>query len=193
MLAWPITLVPSGGQPSSGSVSCRCCGSPLARPDWQIPARSAGPWSSPSRSSCPGIGLFGFIVGMNSLVMLLIAGGNVFARFGWVTPGLVVLVVQGLQIGWLAGSNGFEAPFPTVEAANLAFLRVGLWETTAYALVCGVTLTKSLNVSATFPPRAWTETRGLSQLRLDSAEALLAAIALALLLGAALSETLLLS
>ena len=57
------------------------------------------------------------------------------------------------MIGWLAGANGFEVPFINVTAANMQYLRIGLWETTAYSLVCGVTLTKSLLISETFPPK----------------------------------------
>jgi hypothetical protein len=157
------------------------------------PGAFTGIVGEPGADAMSGIALFGFIVVMNSLVMLLIAGGNVFVRFGWVTPGLVVLIAQGLQIGWLAGSNGFEMPFATVEAANQAFLRIGLWETSAYALICGVTLTKSLNVSATFPPRTWIETHRLTDLRLHRSEAVLTATAVVMLVCAALSETFVLS
>lgn len=72
------------------------------------PGAYFGVEASPATESMTGAPLFGFIVLMNGNVILLIAGGNIFARFGQVTPGLVVLLVQGVQIGWLAGSKGFE-------------------------------------------------------------------------------------
>ncbi|HOG47607.1 MAG TPA: hypothetical protein PLB78_13320, partial [Anaerolineae bacterium] len=96
-----------------------------------------------------------FILASNGFIALLMAGGNLFVRFGSVTPGLLILFLKALQIGWLAGTNGFTPPFASVAAANAAFLRVGLWETTAYALVCAVTLTKSLYVADSFPARRW--------------------------------------
>ncbi|HHT28623.1 MAG TPA: hypothetical protein GXZ82_15470 [Firmicutes bacterium] len=139
------------------------------------------------------LSLFTYIVVMNALVGLLIAGGNLFVRFGVVTPGLLVLAYQGIQIGWLAGTNGFATPFSSVWAAHMAFLRVGLWETSAYALVCAVTLPKSLYIAATFPARAWEEERTLHDVRLDKNELAILAVAIIFWLGAAVSETLLLT
>jgi hypothetical protein len=138
--------------------------------------------------SMAGLALFLYISVMNGMILLLIAGGNLFARFGWVTPGLIVLLLQGVQIGWMAGSNAFEFPFPSMAAANLAFLRVGLWETSACALICAVTLPHPLLISETFPPRAWSETRKLSDLRLGHQETVVLFLAIAMWLGAAVSE-----
>lgn len=154
------------------------------------PAAFAGETKAPGAGRLSGVALFGYIVLMNGVVLLLVAGGNLFARFGVITPGLVVLLWQGVQIGWMAGSNGFETPFATMLAANLAFLRVGLWETSAYALVCAVTLPKSLLISKTFPPKEWSEQRQWSDIRLDRQEMIVVMLAVLMWLGAAISETL---
>ncbi|HNS02405.1 MAG TPA: hypothetical protein PKM78_08505 [Anaerolineae bacterium] len=136
--------------------------------------------------------VFWFIIGRNLLLLLLIAAGNIFVRFGGFTPGLVILFYQALAIGWTAGTNGFMEPFPTVAAANAAFLRIGLWETTAYVLVCAATLPKSLLVAADFPAKAWTETRRITDLRFDPGERLVLGAGGLSLLFAALSEAFLL-
>ncbi|NMB21436.1 MAG: hypothetical protein GX979_11265 [Firmicutes bacterium] len=125
-----------------------------------------------------------FILSRNLLICLLIVAGNIFLRFGWFTPGLAILILQGLGIGWLAGSNGFEVPFASVAAANMQYLRIGLWETTAYAIACGATLTKSLLIAKTFPAKTWDEQRALRDIRFEKAEkALLLAGGLALLVA----------
>jgi uncharacterized membrane protein SpoIIM required for sporulation len=113
---------------------------------------------------------FLFIAINNLIVCALIVAGNLFARFSLATPGLLVLLVQAIMIGWLAGSNGFEVPFLSVKAANIQFLKIGLWETTAYALACAVTLPKSLNISDTFPAKKWTQTRKLKDVKFNTAE-----------------------
>lgn len=71
-------------------------------------------------------------------------------RFNTIIPGLLTLVLQAVTIGWLAGANGFEVPFSSITAANMQYLKIGLWETTAYALVCSVTLLKSLLIAVRF-------------------------------------------
>lgn len=129
-----------------------------------------------------------FIIVNNALVVLIIVAGNLFVRFGWVTPGLLALLIQGTAIGWLAGTNGFEAPFASVATANAQFLRVGLWETTAYALACAVTLPKSLLVSKTFPATEWAEVHKLKDLRFSAKEKLLGLSVIVSLLTAALVE-----
>jgi hypothetical protein len=131
---------------------------------------------------------FLFIVVSNTLVTLIIVVGNVFVRFGWLTPGLLALLLQGVTIGWLAGTNGFEVPFASVAEANIQFLRVGLWETTAYALACAVTLPKSLFVSKTFPAKEWAEVHKLRDISFSSTEKALGLLTLVALLGAALVE-----
>ena len=102
-----------------------------------------------------------FILSSNVPLLLLIIFGNLFVRFGDLTPGLLILVYEAVVIGWTAGTECFMEPFPSVAAANAAFLRIGLWETTAYVLLCAVTLPKSLNVAATFPAKEWTITTAL--------------------------------
>lgn len=129
-----------------------------------------------------------FILGSNGLILLLITAGNLFVRFGSVTPGLVILFVKAVQIGWTAGTNAFSPPFASVAAANAAFLRIGLWETTAYALVCAATLTKSLYVADSFPAKRWVETHSLGDLSLTPAEWMAIAGAVLCLVGAALAE-----
>ena len=128
------------------------------------------------------------ILGNNGVLLLLIIFGNLFVRFGNVTPGLLILAYEAVLIGWTAGTNGFMEPFPTVAAANAAFLRIGLWETTAYVLLCAVTLPKSLNVAATFPARQWSRTRKLKEILLSRSEISIGALGVFSLVGAALIE-----
>lgn len=130
-----------------------------------------------------------FIVISNAVVVALVVGGNLFARFGLVTPGMLVLLVQAVSIGWLAGTNGFEVPFTSVGLANAQFLRVGLWETTAYAVGGALTLPKSLLIADGFPAREWREQRKLKDLQLSRSEKVLALITGLTLIGAALVET----
>jgi hypothetical protein len=126
---------------------------------------------NPSTAAVGGmLSTFLFIAINNLIVCALIVAGNLFARFSLATPGLLVLLVQAIMIGWLAGSNGFEVPFLSVKAANIQFLKIGLWETTAYALACAVTLPKSLNISDTFPAKKWTQTRKLKDVKFNTAE-----------------------
>lgn len=124
----------------------------------------------------------------NGLILAAIGGGNLFVRFGSITPGLIVLTIQALTIGWVAGTNSFAVPFPSVTAANAAFLRVGLWETSAYAIMCAVTLPKSLLVSATFPAREWIDRRTLSEVGFTPLEVGLVALSVLMLVGAAIVE-----
>lgn len=149
------------------------------------------PAVAPSSAAVGGVAsTLGYIVLRNCIVLLLIGAGNLFVRFGPVTPGLLVLIVQGAAIGWLAGTNGFEVPFPSVAAANMQYLRIGLWETSAYAVFCGLTLTKSLLVANSFPAREWAEQHALRSLRFSGEEKALAVLTLLLLVGAALVEAL---
>ena len=61
-----------------------------------------------------------FIIIVNNLILFfLIALGNIFVRFGIVTPGILILLFQGIMIGWTAGTNSFEYPFPSVLEANI--------------------------------------------------------------------------
>ncbi len=135
-----------------------------------------------------GWNVFFTIVSRNLILIGLIVIGNLFARFGPLTSGLVILAYQAIAIGWTAGTNGFAEPFPSVVAANAAFLRIGLWETTAYVLTCAATLTKSLNIADTFPPQTWAETRTLKTLDFNTMEIIVAAFGLLCLVGAALVE-----
>ena len=125
-----------------------------------------------------------FILGNNGVLLLLIIVGNLFVRFGNVTPGLLILAYEAVVIGWTAGTNGFMEPFPSVAAANAAFLRIGLWETTAYVLLCAVTLPKSLNVAATFPAKQWSRTHKLKEIRFSRSEISIAALGIFSLVGA---------
>ncbi len=135
-----------------------------------------------------GWSVLAYIVAMNATVLLLIVIGNVFVRFGSVTPGLLVVGWQAIAIGWTAGTNSFAEPFSSVAQANAAFLRIGLWETTAYVLICAVTLDKSLNIADSFPAKQWSEVRRLRDLRFSRAEIAVTVISLTCLLVAALIE-----
>ena len=149
------------------------------------------PTVAPSTAAVGGVATtVGYIIFRNTIVLLLIGAGNLLVRFGPVTPGLLVLLVQGAAIGWLAGTNGFEVPFPSVAAANLQYLRIGLWETSAYAVFCALTLTKSLLVADSFPAREWVGRHSLSSLRFSRTEKALALLTLLFLVGAALVEAL---
>lgn len=128
-------------------------------------------------------------LGANGFILAAIAVGNLFVRFGGLaTPGLLVLVMQAVVIGWTAGTNAFAAPFQSVAAANAAFLRVGLWETTAYAVMCAVTLRMSRLVADGFPAREWVQRRSLRQLWVSGVEWALVATSVVLLTGAAVIE-----
>lgn len=136
---------------------------------------------------------FIFIIGNNLILLLLIGIGNIFVRFGVITPGLIILIYQGVMIGLIAGSNSFEFPFASVMEANIQYLRVGLWETTAYAILCATTLDKSLFVSESFPAKAWSETRKLSDLKFDKTEKLLLISSIIILIVSAYIEAVTLS
>lgn len=134
------------------------------------------------------------IIIVNNLILFsLIALGNIFVRFGMFTPGILILIFQGIMIGWTAGTNSFEFPFTSVLEANIQYLKVGLWETTAYALICGVTLTKSLNIAATFPAKKWSSVRKLKDISFNVAEKTLAVVSVALLVLAAYIEAILIT
>jgi hypothetical protein len=124
----------------------------------------------------------------NGFILAAIIIGNLFVRFGPVTPGLIILTIQALTIGWVAGTNSFVAPFPSIAAANAAFLRIGLWETSAYAIAFAVTFPKSLLVSATFPAREWMDKRALSDALFTPGEIALMGLSLLMLVGAAIVE-----
>lgn len=132
---------------------------------------------------------FFYILLNNLFICTLIAAGNIFVRFNIITPGLLILLIQAVMIGWLAGSNGFEFPFENVRAANLQYLQIGLWETTAYALVCSVTVTKSLLVSDTFPPQKWSLVRKFKDIKPCVTETVLLSLAAVCLIVAAVIET----
>lgn len=132
---------------------------------------------------------FLYIILNNLVICVLIIVGNIFVRFNIITPGLVVLVIQAITIGWLAGSNGFEVPFANVTAANIQYLRIGLWETTAYALICAVTLPKSLLVAETFPAKKWSQTHKLKDIKLSNSEICILLLGIIVLIIAAIIET----
>jgi hypothetical protein len=132
---------------------------------------------------------FWFIIGSNAIICLLIFIGNVFVRFGSVSPGILILLIQLITIGWIAGSNDFEFPFSSVYQANLQYLRVGLWEVTSYILICSVSLTKSLYISDTFPAKKWISTKKLRDIKFSKSEIFIVIIALISLIMAAVIET----
>jgi hypothetical protein len=131
---------------------------------------------------------FIYIIIMNSIVCSLIAAGNIFVRFGKVTVGALVLIIQAISIGWLAGSNAFEVPFVTMSAANIRFLSIGLFETLAYSITGAVTLTKSLYIADTFPAKKWVETKKIKDIRLSKSEFVILLIGLTCLIIAAFNE-----
>lgn len=128
------------------------------------------------------------ILANNGILLILIVAANLFARFGSVSLGGLILIIQAVMIGWTAGTNGFTFPFTSIGAANMNYLRIGLWELSAYAIVGGVTLTKSLNISETFPPKEWVVSKKLKDITFDRTEERLLILAAVLLAFAALME-----
>ena len=128
------------------------------------------------------------ILANNGILLILIVAANLFARFGSVSLGGLILIIQAVMIGWTAGTNGFAFPFPNLGAANMNYLKIGLWELSAYAIVGGVTLTKSLNISETFPPKSWVVSRKLKDITFDKTEERLLILAAVFLAVAALME-----
>lgn len=112
-----------------------------------------------------------------------------FVRFGPITPGLLILLWQGVQIGWVAGTNAFEVPFVSLAASNIQYLKVGLWETSAYVLACSITLPKSLFIAKTFPATQWDETKQIKDIHLSTSEKVLCILGFVFLVGAAIAET----
>lgn len=135
---------------------------------------------------------FLYIIGMNSILFFIIVIGNIFVRFGLITLGPIILLLQGIMIGYVAGTNSFEFPFINVVEANLQYLRVGLWETTAYALICAVTMTKSLYISDSFPAKKWIEVRTLREIRFSLMEKIIIIVSIILLITVAYIEAFLL-
>lgn len=133
--------------------------------------------------------LFLFIVFNNLFICILIAFGNLFARFNIITPGLLIIFIQIISIGWLAGSNAFEIPFVNVIKANIQYLKVGLWEITAYILVFSVTISKSLNESNKFLPQKWDQTKRLKDIKFNKSELIISFIGITLLIIAAIVES----
>lgn len=140
------------------------------------------------RSPQTGWPVFFFIIFFNLLLIAFIVVGNIFVRFGSVTPGIVILFIQLIHIGWIAGTNSFMEPFASIASANLAFLRIGLWEITAYVLFCSATLDKSLYVSDTFPAKEWKETKTLKDIHFSNADKIVILIGCISLLLAATIE-----
>ncbi len=89
----------------------------------------------------------------------------------------------------MAGSNGFKVPFTGVLEANIRYLKVGLWETTAYSTIYAVTMTKSLLISDSFPAKKWSKIRKLEEIKFTSREIFITAFALLCLVTAAVIET----
>lgn len=132
---------------------------------------------------------FLFIFITNSIICILIVVGNIFVRFGIITPGLIILLIQAVSIGWLAGQNGFEVPFVSVKEANLQFLKIGFWETIAYVLACSITLPKSLHIADTFPAKQWSVVRKFKDIKLSLREYIAMIICIMFLFSAAIIET----
>jgi hypothetical protein len=135
-----------------------------------------------------GWNVFWFILRNNFLILGLITLGNLFVRFGAVTPGLLILAIQIVTIGWTAGTNSFMEPFPSIEAANTAFVRIGLWEITTYISICAITLSKSLLVADTFPAKRWTKTTRLKDVTFTRAEVIASILSVFALVSVAYIE-----
>jgi len=124
----------------------------------------------------------------NFILVSLIILGNIFARFGRVSIGGVILLIQGVIIGWTAGTNSFLFPFESLKEANINYFKIGLWELSAYAIICGVTITKSLYISETFPPKKWISEKKIKDIKFNTTEIILLLTGFVLLVGSALVE-----
>jgi hypothetical protein len=134
------------------------------------------------------LGTFLTIVGINSILFLIIIAANLFVRFGPITLGPIILLLQAVTIGRVAGTNAFQFPFASVLEANIQYLKVGLWETTAYALICAVTMTKSLYIADSFPAKKWVEVRRLRDLRFSTEEKSLVLVSVLMLIASGFIE-----
>jgi hypothetical protein len=94
------------------------------------------------------------------------------------------------MIGRIAGLNSFEHPMAGVGEGLLQFLRVGLWEITAYVIVAGVALTKARWIADRFGAATWRERRTWADLDWPRSELWLLDLAAALILGSGLVEAL---
>ena len=118
----------------------------LARPGaWQdVPA------IAPASAAVGGVAsTLGYIVFRNAIVLLLIGAGNILVRFGSVTPGLLVLLVQGATIGWVE-RMALRFPFQACSCQPAVFTHRPM-ETSAYA-VLRTDSTKSLLLPTVFLP-----------------------------------------
>ena len=135
------------------------------------------------------LSLFLFIFFNNLILCILIAIGNLFVRFNVITPGLLIIFIQIISIGWYAGSNSFEIPFINVAQANIQYLKVGIWEITAYILTFSLTISKSLNVSSKFLPKKWDTTKKIKDIKFSRNEKVVLITIILLLILAAFIET----
>lgn len=126
---------------------------------------------------------------MNILIYTIIAAGNLIARINIFTPGTVILLIHAIGLGWLAGINGFSVEFDSLLSANIQFLKVDLWEYTAYILVCCVTMTKSVYILEDYKMRKFEKTSSLKEIKFTKIETKVLAISFAILVTSAIIET----
>lgn len=109
-------------------------------------------------------------------------------RFGPFNVGTLYLAVQVVMIGRIAGLNAFEFPMSSIADGLLQFLRVGLWEVTAYVIVAAVTITKARWIADRLGASEWRERRTWRELDWNDDERWLLVAAVGLILGAGLVE-----
>lgn len=144
----------------------------------------------PERASTRLLPLLLTIWGINLANALVIGFTSTLFRFGPVNVGTLYLTVQVVMIGRIAGLNRFEYPMANVGEGLLQFLRVGLWEVTAYAIVAGVTLTKARWIADRPGASTWRERRTWAELDWGRTEWTMLAVATVLLLGSGVVEAL---
>lgn len=122
----------------------------------------------------------------------LIGVASTLFRFGPVNVGTAYLTVQLVVIGRIAGLNTFAYPMPSVVDGLVQFLRVGLWEVTAYVIVAAVTMTKARWIADRPGAAQWRERRRWRQLPWTTTDRwlLFVAVTLILLAGAIEAVTL---
>lgn len=130
------------------------------------------------------------IWGINVANALVIGVTSTLFRFGPINVGALYLTVQVVMIGRIAGLNGFEHPMASVGEGLVQFVRVGLWEVTAYVIVAGVTLTKARWIADRLGAKTWREQRTWAELDWSRTERWMLAVAAVLILGSGFVEAL---
>lgn len=134
------------------------------------------------------LGLLALIWSINLANAAVIGLASTLFRFGPFNVGTLYLAVQLVMIGRIAGLNTFAYPMASVSDGLLQFIRVGLWEVTAYVIVAAVTITKARWIADRLGASEWRQRRTWRELDWSGTERSLLVAAVGLILGAGLVE-----